>query len=268
MLRNAQMMSAIVDTKTNTSLFLSVVLALAESKNLIKDSITLQLTLRNAKKLVSAEYVLLYLIDFEEQDDELYVLESDMPEMKSMRIPSDEGIPGAAMAGEVQNLPDVKKDPRYDDTMDREMGYHTRNILAIPLRSKPGGEPFGVLELRNKFNRTYTGPKKTTAGHPMTPRAPPPRLPTTSGTTPTKVKQGGRPHGMEVNRIASEFDDADVKKMTTFSLLLGAYMVNLLPEKYRATVKDARATQEGLCENQDNTWKEDESPDDAVEETE
>eukprot|EP00397_Hematodinium_sp_SG-2012_P031423 GEMP01033357.1.p1 GENE.GEMP01033357.1~~GEMP01033357.1.p1 ORF type:complete len:568 (+),score=132.77 GEMP01033357.1:51-1706(+) len=220
LLRNANMMNAIADRKKDTDLFLEMFNALAQTKNIMKDPFTLQVVVSNAKKLICAERGVLYFFDAEEQD--LFVLESDMPEMKHIHFPLDEGVTGAAMH-EVQNVRDVKNDPRCDDTIYREMGYDTRNILAVPLRSRPDRQALGVLEFHNKTNDNYNAR---------------PRAPASAGGRNPRARQGMSrrgPAGMEHDRtghrgaVVLEFDSEDVRKIVIFTCLIAAYMEQEIP---------------------------------------
>lgn len=167
--------------------------------------------MRNARLLAHADRHLLYLLDFE--SNELYVLDTNMPQMKGMRIPCDEGIAGAAIR-EVQNITDVASDARYDDTFDREWGYRTHSILALPLRSSPDTSAFGVMEFINKRKpgdqerpTHHVSNWSKVRGMTMFPRK-----------DSTKHEEESTKHPV--------FEQEDVTKMTNFALLLGNYMWN------------------------------------------
>jgi phosphoserine phosphatase len=73
-----------------------------------------------------------------------------------IRFPADQGIAGAAVrSGEVQNVPDAYADERFYAGIDRETGYRTRTILAVPLRDYEG-ETVGVLQIINKHDGPFT----------------------------------------------------------------------------------------------------------------
>jgi sigma-B regulation protein RsbU (phosphoserine phosphatase) len=72
----------------------------------------------------------------------------------SIRFPADKGIAGAAAQDRsIVNVPDAYADPRFNSNVDRETGYHTRNLLALPLENLDG-RLMGVLQALNK----HTGP--------------------------------------------------------------------------------------------------------------
>jgi HD-GYP domain-containing protein (c-di-GMP phosphodiesterase class II) len=73
-----------------------------------------------------------------------------------IRFPAHLGIAGAvATTGRVINIPDAYSDSRFNPNIDRQTGYHTRNILAAPMRNKPG-EIIGVFQTLNKFDGPFT----------------------------------------------------------------------------------------------------------------
>jgi phosphoserine phosphatase len=73
-----------------------------------------------------------------------------------IRLPPDKGIAAATFRdGSVLNVHDVSRDPRFYDQVDRQTGYHTRSLLAVPLRGVDG-EVTGVLEFLNKTDGVFT----------------------------------------------------------------------------------------------------------------
>src|SRR5437660_1297215 len=67
-----------------------------------------------------------------------------------IRLPATAGIAGAVFSAETPEIiPDVDKDPRFNPEIDRRTGYHTRNILCLPLRNRHG-QAIGVTEALNK----------------------------------------------------------------------------------------------------------------------
>jgi len=73
-----------------------------------------------------------------------------------IRFPADKGIAGfAATSGEVLNIPDAYADFRFNPEIDKKTGYHTRNILTMPMRNKKN-EIIGVFQVLNKFDGSFT----------------------------------------------------------------------------------------------------------------
>ncbi len=97
---------------------------------------------------LDAERATLFLYDAE--DGELFsrVLHGDG--VTEIRLPATAGIAGAVFgAGTAEIIPDVYQDPRFNPEIDRQTGYHTRNILCLPLCNRDG-QPIGVTEVLNK----------------------------------------------------------------------------------------------------------------------
>jgi len=73
-----------------------------------------------------------------------------------IRLPVGRGIAGTvAKTGQIINIPDAYKDPRFDSRTDLASGFKTRSLLCAPLRT-PGGEIVGVVQLLNKRHRPFT----------------------------------------------------------------------------------------------------------------
>lgn len=74
-----------------------------------------------------------------------------------IRFPAHLGIAGAVVkTGEVINIPDAYADQRFNANIDRQTGYHTRNLLSAPMRNRPG-EIIGVFQTLNKLGGPFTG---------------------------------------------------------------------------------------------------------------
>ncbi len=65
-------------------------------------------------------------------------------------ISQDEGIAGhVARTGETLNVPHAQGHPLFNSTIDRQTGFHTRNILCLPIFNRTG-TIFAVAQLLNK----------------------------------------------------------------------------------------------------------------------
>jgi adenylate cyclase len=107
-----------------------------------------------ATQLLNAERSTLFLYDAE--TDELWSQVAEGTGQKEIRIPASAGIAGAAFAGtEVQIVPDVYADARFNRAIDRASGYRTRNILAAPITDK-SGDRLGVVQVLNKRGGAFT----------------------------------------------------------------------------------------------------------------
>lgn len=112
----------------------------------------LQLTAREAAKLVAASRVSLFILDRE--NAELWSLISqDSP---PIRFDARLGIAGAAALGrETINVVDAHEDPRFYWEIDSRTHYRTRSLMAVPIVNA-AGEVLGVLEALNKKSDRFT----------------------------------------------------------------------------------------------------------------
>jgi signal transduction histidine kinase len=73
-----------------------------------------------------------------------------------IRIPSRMGLAGASFqSGEIINLEDAYQDPRFDQKVDAETGYHTRSMICMPLYNRAGMR-LGVIQLLNKKDGVFS----------------------------------------------------------------------------------------------------------------
>jgi putative methionine-R-sulfoxide reductase with GAF domain len=71
-------------------------------------------------------------------------------EQYAARVPVGSGIVGRVFeTGQLMSVPDAYAEPLFNRTVDEQTGFHTRNILAVPLRDSYE-RVFGVAELVNK----------------------------------------------------------------------------------------------------------------------
>jgi len=107
-----------------------------------------------ATQLLNAERSTLFLYDAAK--DELWSRVAEGTGHQEIRIPARAGIAGAAFAdGEVLVVPDAYADPRFNREVDRASGYHTRNILAVPIIDRMN-ERLGVVQVLNKRGGDFT----------------------------------------------------------------------------------------------------------------
>ena len=68
--------------------------------------------------------------------DELYTALSEGLGERELRIGAHDGVAGATFrTGELTNIPLAYQDPRFDPSIDWQIGYRTRNILCAPIFS-------------------------------------------------------------------------------------------------------------------------------------
>ncbi|HKS89207.1 MAG TPA: GAF domain-containing protein [Stellaceae bacterium] len=107
-----------------------------------------------ATQLLNAERSTLFL--FDPGKDELWSQVAEGAGQSEIRIPSRAGIAGAAFTGgAVLVVPDAYADTRFNREVDRASGFHTRNILAVPINDK-AGERLGVVQVLNKRGGAFT----------------------------------------------------------------------------------------------------------------
>lgn len=123
----------------------------------------LEQILSSARALTAADAGSLYLVE-EENPSRLRIVRAQNDavrfEFVEKTLPLDRAsIAGfVAETGQVLNLPDVGAIPaeapyRFDGAFDREHGYRSRAMLAVPMTT-PSGKTIGVLQLLNRIRRT------------------------------------------------------------------------------------------------------------------
>jgi tRNA A-37 threonylcarbamoyl transferase component Bud32/putative methionine-R-sulfoxide reductase with GAF domain len=114
----------------------------------------LRIILRTATSETDAERGTIFLR--EPGSDELVSQILEGGAVDRIRLPVGRGIAGTvAKTGEIINITDAYKDPRFDSRTDATSGFTTRTILAAPMRT-PKGEIVGVVEILNKRQRVFT----------------------------------------------------------------------------------------------------------------
>ena len=97
--------------------------------------------------LMEADRSSLLLFDAEAQELWSQVLQG--AETLVIRLPLGQGIAGwVAQTGEQVNIPDAYEDERFNQAVDRESGYRTREVACVPLTSRRG-KLLGVLQVLN-----------------------------------------------------------------------------------------------------------------------
>jgi len=93
---------------------------------------------------------------YDEDREELYTQVVTELEIEEIRTPIENGITGwVARRRQVANIPDPFSDARWNSSIDKQTGFHTRNILAAPLVSQRDDRLVGVLQLLNKRDAEF-----------------------------------------------------------------------------------------------------------------
>lgn len=119
---------------------------------------TLSKVMDEARDLMQADRSTLFLFDRDRHELWSKVAVADDQQGRvEIRIPANRGIAGyVASTGETLNIPNAYEDPRFDPSVDHRTGYHTRNILCMPVFNS-SGVLIGVTQLINKDQGSFTG---------------------------------------------------------------------------------------------------------------
>jgi sigma-B regulation protein RsbU (phosphoserine phosphatase) len=109
---------------------------------------------QGACSAVPCERASLFLLD--ERRGELFTRTVTQLELGEIRLGLDQGVIGwAARERSVCNVAEPKDDPRWDASFDRQTGFCTRNILAVPVLAPSDGRLLGVLQLLNTHRARF-----------------------------------------------------------------------------------------------------------------
>ncbi|MDJ1176498.1 adenylate/guanylate cyclase domain-containing protein [Roseofilum capinflatum] len=134
--------------------------ALLKATQTLGQSLDVELTLRSvmeqARDLMKADRSTLFLLSKENQELWTKIAKADGKTPLEIRIPTNKGIAGyVASTGELLNIPNAYEDPRFDPSTDKRSGYHTRNILCMPVFNSEK-KLIGVTQLINKEQGSFT----------------------------------------------------------------------------------------------------------------
>ena len=104
-------------------------------------------------KALRAEVATLFLYDAD--TDELYSRVLQGGEVNEIRISADAGIVGSVFrSGDSLTIPDAYADSRFNQKVDQETGFKTRDIVCVPLANR-SGEVIGAAQVLNKREGTF-----------------------------------------------------------------------------------------------------------------
>lgn len=150
-LENARMFERVERSQREEALLLDV-LSLITSE--IKLDPLLEKILSAATQLLGADRGSLFL--FDASRNELWSRVSGGEGFGVIRFPAGAGIAGECFTtGRCINIDDAYRDPRFNQSVDRDTGYRTRNILCMPVATR-GGNKVGVMEILNKKDGAFT----------------------------------------------------------------------------------------------------------------
>lgn len=146
-LRNAHLFESTERAKNKIESLVDVVKALHRGAS-NTHSLIFTLTHR-CTFLVDADRCTLYLVDRE--NEQLVVMQGDV----DIRVPLSKGLAGwVAVNNKTLNIADAYEDDRFSQVVDKQSGYRTRTVLAMPIRGqrdeKNKRSVVGVLQLINK----------------------------------------------------------------------------------------------------------------------
>ncbi len=130
---------------------------LIEASKIINSTLDLDkllgLILDSAAQSIDADRGTLYLVDTIKKELWSKVLQGT--NMVEIRLPVGKGLAGyVAETGETIIIPDTYADPRFNPEIDKRTGYHTHNMLCMPMKNKDG-KIIGVFQLLNKKHECF-----------------------------------------------------------------------------------------------------------------
>jgi len=104
------------------------------------------------KDLIEVDRVSIFL--YKEDIAHLYTYRAD--DLEELIFPITKGVAGyVARTKEIKVVNDTSKEPLFYKDIDEESGYHTKNILALPLINSEN-QLIGVIEFINKLDGEFT----------------------------------------------------------------------------------------------------------------
>ena len=150
-LENARMFERVERSQREEALLLDVVSLITSE---IKLDPLLEKILAAATLLLGADRGSLFLYDAAKH--ELWSRVTGGEGSGVIRFPAGAGIAGECFtSGRCINIDDAYRDPRFNQAVDKDTGYRTRNILCMPIATR-GGNKVGVMEILNKKEGAFT----------------------------------------------------------------------------------------------------------------
>jgi GAF domain-containing protein len=104
--------------------------------------------IEKVSEILQTERSSLFLLDHE--TDELWSKVAQGAEVSEIRFPSSTGLAGyVASTGEVLNIEDAYRDPRFNPSIDQITGYRTKSVICAPVINREG-IIIGITQAVNK----------------------------------------------------------------------------------------------------------------------
>ena len=114
----------------------------------------LKVIVERTTELMNAERSTLFLVDEENQELWSKIIQGQLN--IEIRLPVGEGIAGwVAKMGEGVRIDEPYEDTRFNPKFDEATGYHTRNILCLPICNIQG-QIIGVLQVLNRLSGDFS----------------------------------------------------------------------------------------------------------------
>ncbi|MFQ5519895.1 MAG: sigma 54-interacting transcriptional regulator [Candidatus Methylomirabilia bacterium] len=129
------------------------ILKICQEMNSERDlGVLLILIARESTSLMEADRASIFLLDQEKGELWSQVALDSEP----IRFDAHVGIAGAAaLTGQIINVEDAYRDPRFYPEVDNRTGYRTQSLLAVPLRNHEG-EILGTFQVLNKKGGAFS----------------------------------------------------------------------------------------------------------------
>lgn len=132
------------------SILLKVGLRLTAERDIEK---LLRMIIEETTSVLGAERSSLFLID--KDRNEMWAKIAQGADLIEIRFPVGVGIAGTVgKTGEIINVPDAYRDPRFYPEFDKKTGFHTRSTLCMPMRNMRG-EIIGAIQVLNKISGLF-----------------------------------------------------------------------------------------------------------------
>ncbi|MFG6107446.1 ATP-binding cassette domain-containing protein [Leptolyngbyaceae cyanobacterium CCMR0082] len=128
--------------------------AVSPDKSVLKQKlqVLLQVIFLKIGQTLRVERVAVFLVDLSNQVLRTNTAIDEDNNLFAIEMPLDTGIAGyVAITGEVLNIPSPYDDHRFNPQIDKDAGFITRNILALPVFGFQTGEVIAVIEIINKI---------------------------------------------------------------------------------------------------------------------